>query len=173
MQSSCYLNSSRRVGPYSSSELNSLLAKGVVSPAIVLWMLGTCSRSALRDDETRKRPQNWKIAALVVTIFCGGIAIAGTLSSGRESGAAPGTGSTQETQDRKRPQITEKVISDFNRSKYPVQDWSNPTPISASSRPISLSAQAAPVARATLSPPAAACTRISAINRLLACYCPL
>jgi hypothetical protein len=152
MQSSCHLNSSRRVGPYSSSELNSLLAKGVVSPPIVLWMLGTCSRSALRDDETRKRPQNWKIAALVVTIFCGGIAIAGTLSTGRESGAAITIRSTQEIQDRKQPQITEKVKSNINRSKFLVQDRSNSSQISASSSPIVLSAQAAPVARATLSP---------------------
>lgn len=142
MQSS---NSSRPVGPYSGSELNSLLTKGIVSPAIVLWMLGSCSRNDLRDGETRRPPQNWKIAALALTVFCGGISIAGMLPSGNKSEAAIGINNIQETQDYKPPQMTEKAIPDFIGSKALVADWS--TSISKSPDPISLSAQIAPVAR--------------------------
>jgi hypothetical protein len=149
MQSSFYANSSRPAGPYSGSELNSLLTKGVVSPAIVLWMLGPSSRKVSRDDETR-RPQNWKIAALAMTIICGGILIAGMLPSGSKSEAAIGINNTQETQDHKLPQITQKAIPDFNRSKVRVAEWS--TPASAGLDPTFLSAQAARAARPTLSP---------------------
>jgi hypothetical protein len=147
MRPSCLVKSSRPVSPYSRRELNSLLAKGAISPGMVLWMLGS-SKSALRDDKPRELQPNWKIAALVVTIFCGGISVAGILPIGNESEAAISGNDMQEAQDHM-PLRTARVMSDLNRSKDPAAGRS--TPVSAGFDPASLSDRTVPVARPALS----------------------
>jgi len=148
MRSSCLAKSSRPVSPYSRRELNSLLTKGVISPAMVLWMLGGSSKSALGDDEPRELQPNWKIAALVVTIVCGGISIAGMLPIGNKSEAAISATDIEEAQGHKPLRITARVMSNLNRTKDLAAGRS--TSVSAGFDPANLSDRTVPAARPAL-----------------------
>ena len=149
MRSSRLIKSSRPVSPYSRGELNSLLAKGAISPGMMLWMLGSSSKSALRNDEPRELQPNWKIAALVVTIFFGGISVAGTLPIENKSDAAITANDMQEAQDHTPLRITARVMSDLKRSKNLAASRS--TPVSAGFDPASRSDRTVPVAQPVLS----------------------
>lgn len=164
-----YLSGSRQVGPYSRNELHLLLSKEVISPTTLVWTQDSGGWRALRDVsdepviESHKRPRHWIVAALVVTIFFGGITIVVTVPKGGESRNAVAImtkekntqGLLERIHERSQVQITEIATLNFSRSNERVEDRSNSSPISAHFmfNPVgSLSAQAAPVTIAALSP---------------------
>jgi hypothetical protein len=170
-QSWYYLHRSRQVGPYSWSELHSLLAKEVILPTTLVWAQGSGGWRALRDrsDEPKVGPpksrQNWIVVALaVIVLFLGGITIVAKAPMGSELRNAFAIMSKAENMhalldriaDHKQLRITEIAKSDVSEPNGLVEDRSNASPGSASfmlnlARP-SLPSQGSPATQAALSP---------------------
>jgi GYF domain 2 len=164
-----YLNRSRQVGPYSRSELRSLLAKDVISPTTLVWQQGNGGWRALRDvtDEPKIEPhkgrQNWLVVALGTSVFFGGITGVATVPTESESRNVFAIISREKNnqerleviQDTKQIQISQIAISDFGLNDL-YENWGRSSPISAglvfNPTRASLPSQTSPPARAAVSP---------------------
>lgn len=147
MQSSQYLSSSQST-PYSSDYRQSLLMKPGVSPAILLWMQGASGPPALdRESDPRYEifdMRRWKIAAVIVTLFWGGIAIAGVVSREDEFGSAIESLNIHESGDFNRRQISPWIIANYAGSTA-VHERSNSKSVYASVKPALIPNQDGPV----------------------------
>lgn len=164
-----YLNRSRQVGPYSRSELRSLLAKDVISPTTLVWQQGNGGWRALRDvtDEPTIEPhkgrQNWLVVVLGISVFFGAITVVPNIPTGSETGtdfaiisrAKNNQERLEVIQDTKQIQISQIAMSDFGLNDL-FENWSRSSPISVdlvfNPPRASLPSQASPATRAALSP---------------------
>jgi hypothetical protein len=139
-----YLNRSRQVGPYSRSELHSLLAKEVILPTTLVWTQGSGGWRTLRElpdepiVETHKPRQNWIVVALGISVFFSGISIVANVPTGTGSRNVFANGSTavntqgllDNSRVRKQIQISEIAIADFSTQNDPGVNWSTSSPSS-------------------------------------------
>jgi hypothetical protein len=97
-----------------SGELSPSFITPAVSPALLMWMRGSTGWYALQTSDVplirRRDMRRWKIAAPFVILYFAGVAIAGTMPSQVESGAATVALDTQESQDYRPRAFTDAAV---------------------------------------------------------------
>jgi hypothetical protein len=97
-----------------SGELSPSFITPAVSPALLMWMRGSTGWYALQTSDVplirRRDLRRWKIAAPFVILYFAGVAIAGTMPSQVESGAATVALDTQESQDYRPRAFTDAAV---------------------------------------------------------------